>query len=66
MKTTQDYIADQLAAYGGCDQDELIQQIATTALDYHRAREARLPDRAQQHLERYEELTARLGFDPLA
>jgi hypothetical protein len=66
METYQDYVADRLAAYGGCDDEATIAEIATTAVDYERARQAGNAERARDLLEHYETLTDQLGFDPLA
>jgi hypothetical protein len=66
MKTYQDHVADRLAAYGGCDDEATITEIATTAVDYERARRAGKVERAGELLAHYETLTGRLGFDPLA
>jgi hypothetical protein len=66
METYQDYVAYRLAAYGGCDAEATIAEIATTAVDYERARQAGQADRAASLLAHYETLTDRLGFDPLA
>jgi hypothetical protein len=63
MKTYQDYVADRLSAYGA---EATIAEIATTAVDYERARQAGQADRAASLLAHYETLTDRLGFDPLA
>jgi hypothetical protein len=66
MKTYQDYVADRLAAYGGCDDEATIAEVARTAVDYERARQAGNAERAASLLAHYETLTGRLGFDPLA